>query len=440
MRNLVNWNQSVGWSISDPDPNPCEIGGQFGSNTSPTLTRLSRSSGRSDLIKSNHVIATPYHAHDIRCSREEEKYWANCQRRCGKPSSLTRMGRVEWSGLSTIADLYLTMGFTPYGSGQTRYYLPIERTATTAKVHNAVNAAILRMEVDLGETLGNVNELGTLLGRRVYLAARALAALLTKDRRRAGLYLSEMIAANSLRGPRPRKGYNRDDRARKRPKISKGRIDQALDSASNGYLEGVFGWAPFIRDTMAIRDAIVKELQREGTHYSVTRKSAEKRNAATFLGPSEAPFRFLAGTIQQGTQIGVQYRIDRHYIAALSSLGLTNPLATLWQLLPLSFVVDWFVSIGSFLRGLTVGHGLAFESGYKTWFTRSDYKAHEYIAKNAYQVGEWTGVPFVKVKGFGMRRLPLYTFPAPKLTMRFSLNFNKALTAVALVTKLSGRP
>ena len=46
-------------------------------------------------------------------------------------------------------------------------------------------------------------------------------------------------------------------------------------------------------------------------------------------------------------------------------LGIDNPLEVVWELIPLSFVADWFIPVGEFLRSLTATNGLVFHSGYK---------------------------------------------------------------------------
>lgn len=46
----------------------------------------------------------------------------------------------------------------------------------------------------------------------------------------------------------------------------------------------------------------------------------------------------------------------------LSALGL-QPLPTLWELLPWSFVMDWFLNIGTFLEAWTTKEGWTFLSG-----------------------------------------------------------------------------
>jgi hypothetical protein len=63
---------------------------------------------------------------------------------------------------------------------------------------------------------------------------------------------------------------------------------------------------------------------------------------------------------------GVCYRISSPPLKSLASVGISNPLLLAWELVPYSFVVDWFLPIGNYLESLDATNGLTFESGYVT--------------------------------------------------------------------------
>lgn len=50
-------------------------------------------------------------------------------------------------------------------------------------------------------------------------------------------------------------------------------------------------------------------------------------------------------------------------LRTLNQLGLVNPASLAWELIPWSFVVDWFIPIGPLLSVLTAPAGLIFISG-----------------------------------------------------------------------------
>jgi len=50
----------------------------------------------------------------------------------------------------------------------------------------------------------------------------------------------------------------------------------------------------------------------------------------------------------------------------LDSAGLVNPIDIAWELLPWSFVVDWFIPVGNTLQAMTAGYGLNDNGGWIT--------------------------------------------------------------------------
>jgi hypothetical protein len=73
-------------------------------------------------------------------------------------------------------------------------------------------------------------------------------------------------------------------------------------------------------------------------------------------------------------KIGLTYRLDSADRALLAQTGIDNPALLAWELLPYSFVVDWFLPVGNYLQSLTDFAGFTFVDGwvsYKTeqWFT-----------------------------------------------------------------------
>jgi hypothetical protein len=66
----------------------------------------------------------------------------------------------------------------------------------------------------------------------------------------------------------------------------------------------------------------------------------------------------------------------------VSALGLTNPALVGWELVPFSFVVDWFTPIGSWLESLTAfeGYNVVAKS---LSYTYSSIAYGEYLLKGA---------------------------------------------------------
>jgi hypothetical protein len=104
----------------------------------------------------------------------------------------------------------------------------------------------------------------------------------------------------------------------------------------------------------------------------------------------------------------------------LQQMGLTNPLEVAWELIPFSFVADWFISVGDWLRGLTALHGLRIVSGFRSnvneiatryeqpetirfsgghMYTNGDRSHHEYrrhYRRDAFSLTEPASLPKLK--------------------------------------------
>lgn len=77
--------------------------------------------------------------------------------------------------------------------------------------------------------------------------------------------------------------------------------------------------------------------------------------------PAEIPegletYLYEEGTITSKYRCVTKARYSASALTFISLLGF-NPARTAWELIPFSFVVDWFVNVGSFLEGLTFQMG-----------------------------------------------------------------------------------
>lgn len=61
-------------------------------------------------------------------------------------------------------------------------------------------------------------------------------------------------------------------------------------------------------------------------------------------------------------------------MASAQSLGLLDPLTLAWELIPFSFVVDWFLPVGTYLSQLTALNGLTLMNGFTSYTT--DYSVN----------------------------------------------------------------
>jgi len=60
-------------------------------------------------------------------------------------------------------------------------------------------------------------------------------------------------------------------------------------------------------------------------------------------------------------------------VQAFKRLGLLNPVAVLWEVVPLSFVVDWFIPIGTYLASLDAMAGVSIWTSWESLQANTEY-------------------------------------------------------------------
>lgn len=127
------------------------------------------------------------------------------------------------------------------------------------------------------------------------------------------------------------------------------------------YLEGVFGWLPMMSDIYQACNVLT------GAH-----RSSPSRGKSTMVYSNRVNTTNMRAVVQTelGALVGAQGRIINPNLALLGDLGLINPAAIAWDKVPYSFVVNWFVPVGSYLNSLTdlVGYGI--EDAFVTTFVK----------------------------------------------------------------------
>jgi len=120
---------------------------------------------------------------------------------------------------------------------------------------------------------------------------------------------------------------------------------QVLEStqvASDIWLEMQYGWKPLLND---VHDAA------EALAYSM---DPPRRSRLVVVGKKSYDAKTVNYTTDFRTteSLDVSERIICDLVESLSaprSLGLTDPASVAWELLPWSFVADWFIPIGTYL-------------------------------------------------------------------------------------------
>lgn len=154
------------------------------------------------------------------------------------------------------------------------------------------------------------------------------------------------------------------DQARKRSRGLKPGSNPYRKTASGMWLEAVFGWLPLFSD---IEDAN-KALSKLANNASKRRKLIIAEGSSETVSDTNLGETLYAGAdisayyaYRQTTSVNVRYRAMLQWDSSLYSkfryFGLTpsDILPTAWELVPGSFLADYFTNIGEILEGYSFG-------------------------------------------------------------------------------------
>lgn len=210
--------------------------------------------------------------------------------------------------------------------------LKIEKSSGAGDATAAYYKARAKMgsgPVNLAENLGDFHKTAEMVSKRVRQLGEAARQL--KNGNLNGLYQALKMEGQPSR--------REAQRIRDTP-FSKRLADH--------WLEYTYGWKPLIQDIWAAIEAMWRR-----SADSVGK--VKRYKSTTYLPRKEGSAKGLPKKRAQGWVSG---RVRNPGLAQWNGLGLLNPFLLYWELLPYSFVVDWFLPVGDILTSITAGLGM----------------------------------------------------------------------------------
>ncbi len=149
--------------------------------------------------------------------------------------------------------------------------------------------------------------------------------------------------------------------------------------AAKTWLEVQYGWKPLLSEVYDAAEDLASRQRKVPSDIYISVSGKERQRVTTFLGGSPSYINQSLKKVRDGSYVEVRSRIQCNFRVVdnqkrtANGLGLTNVASLAWEMLPWSFVVDWFVPVGDFLNSLTALTGLTFISGLQTTRTEKKY-------------------------------------------------------------------
>jgi len=184
--------------------------------------------------------------------------------------------------------------------------------------------------------------------------------------------------------------------------------------ASSEWLSIRYGWRPLIYDLIGI-DKAIKNLNDKRTRYS---ERAGYNNSVTYYNTREQSWANWTNIISVQDEITVRERGS--VVADIEVPAFQfNPLQTGWEIIPFSFVVDWFVSVGKSLSAvsfLTTQSKYSASIGHRIEVKRTmEVESYDYSAVVASGGFTQSGSCEASLEVRVPCRVPIHPFPALRL-------------------------
>lgn len=209
------------------------------------------------------------------------------------------------------------------------------------------------------------------------------------------------------------------------------------------YLEFQYGWKPLLQDVHGAAEIFASSVYPPSRLEVKSHKTLSRTISYSTTNPSG----WLETWTADGNEVltvksAIRYAVSQPTLNQWKSLGITNPAAIAWELVPFSFVLDWLLPIGNYLESFDATNGLAFQSGYLTVFQKVEGVGRAYLPVQM-KPGEGGSYPFyiemdtsVNMSTVHVERSTLLEFPSAALHFKNPLSLVHSLNAIALAISL----
>lgn len=210
---------------------------------------------------------------------------------------------------------------------------------------------------------------------------------------------------------------------------------------SSGVLAVQYGIKPLISDVVGAAELYAQKTVHEVVNTATVRHSVRTEQVQSGKTNSSynayMPYTANASAttvVAVDVKIGCTFAKGNEVLHTLSQLGLTNPLLIAWELVPWSFVIDWFIPVGNYISSLDATLGLDFKDGYVS--TKSEMT---HIRRQSV-VGGVRANTSSSYHQKTFKRTVLTSFPSSKLPeFKNPLSWQHALNGVALLVGVKNK-
>ena len=321
---------------------------------------------------------------------------------------------------------YLVRGYrTP--SGWNSSLLNTNHLSLSSNELNALRASLQKRVTEASmELLVSLKELPETI-RMILSGFQRLNNILIAARQKNLSAIGDELGLSRRRGVRRRWKRNLERSYHKRP----GPKDP-INGVSGLYLEAVFGWNSMYQETISAAEFMASLTAKMPKERCFSTGPVKREESTSTSNRHNADRDTFAGTLTISKE--TKFRLDATFRpswgTALTAAGIN--ISSVWQIIPYSFIVNWFADITSFLRQFELLNSLVDLQCTLTKTTRVD--AHFSGTASEWYSRRYFRDTSASVKLVSMTRAyesPYITFPP----VRLPLGIGKGISAIALIAQ-----
>lgn len=222
----------------------------------------------------------------------------------------------------------------------------------------------------------------------------------------------------------------------------------ATSDLGSFWLEYSYGWKPLVNDIYEAAKVLSAPLDPQWIQESRS-EVFDRLYSHVYVGGAnnyDATYRNKV-ILKVFARVGGVVSLANPNLQALKNAGLTNPFAWIWELLPFSFVADWFGSVGDFIESLDDTVGLTITDGFYSYGMNGTSRVSAELVR---PYGGWPKPPLpgraVGDGGWKLRSVASMTrirgIPTVKLVRKLKIltNLDRGLNAASLLAQTLRNP
>lgn len=218
----------------------------------------------------------------------------------------------------------------------------------------------------------------------------------------------------------------------------------ALSGLGGLWLEFSYGWKPLVDDIHKAAEILSAPWDPQWIHESHVSDYDVVKSAVVDQGSNGSKITYENHVkLKVFARVGGVVTLANPNLQAYKNAGLTNPLSWAWELLPFSFVVDWFTSVGQFINSFDDTVGLNIVDGFYSYGMKGSSNVSAVLNR---RYSGWPLTPGRAVGDFGWKSRSVASMnrirgiPTVKLVRKLKIltNTDRGLNAASLLAQVLG--